>query len=1352
MINLFNIANTARNLKKAYDNTRTPYQKALKEERHYDLMEKSPQYRNVNNFFRNTKQKAEWISSAFSRVVAPVKNTVESFTSFVPKKMSDTFFADENIVYENMRWDGISDKDARNIIYERRKEMLGGREYLNSEEQNMVKFFTSQWASSEDILGALNIHRQKQEEKRQAEIQAKIDEHNAYLADPSKGIIGWVDEDFQFSNTFWWLNNAWEAITLRRNDDDGFLESAGKTALNIPWNLLRIGAGVGNIASTAIQEWIYDTPAGMINQWVKAGTEYVKDIGNTYSEARERKWMWQWLLNAANKVIVDTTNAVVNNPIDTMTLGTATIPKGAAAKVAATSTVYRGAIKASTAPIKMATKPISPIVKSVVNTAKKYFLTPDELAGIQAAIRPKVTRKGNVIVRSQEQINTDIRITNGLIRESGAKPTDLASYKEAVKAEMTKIGDEINRLTGQNLEVDLTTSIGKLEELANSTTTQILDSGDGNKITALIENLKQRNGRLSVADAEDMNQWLNDTLKSHSSGASETTKRGYQILVGDIRNALDESISQIPGQFKEIKKAYGSLRNVYGDIIKREIVYNRQNPNGLVESIGAIAWAWEVVGGVGKILTGRVGEGFSQIGKGVTSNAVGNFITHKNNPNTIIKKIFEKNPTHSRTLLPRIVEGGKGMKSGDDIVESVKYLKNAPLEEFGKNFSEYAGKWQKAIEKVIAEQQWQVVGAFKKKWVGYIDVVWGKVIDANKHTGYGMAHIRNKHPDITPKIIAGIIKKWKVVENSGVKTIVYATKKAKYRVWLSQWWKWDNHWIVTSYKKNPLTENFDQHMTANAVKNGTDLSSRDYVNSIHKNPKIANKSSQKLSYTNRNLDAPTISQKEAKNIVRKYFSDDQVSVKLADRIVANDGVEALGMYHKKMIAFAKNPTKYTPEHEVFHAYFDMALKSKEKNAILKAIMKEKNFVKKIDAEEFMADTFAEFVVGRREVTGLAGKMANIFDDLSYMFKKFFGQEDKVERLYRELESIGKGQSRLTSHNNILSSKKKYFIDHTGKKAEDIVVPRKKKNETWKELWIRRELEKDKAIKKYGWEYIEGVEFDKMPKAYKDAYNSYKSFVNSIEDAKSEWIKGVDIMGNTKILNIVKKLWIKALERKEWNGFGYKTIGRNIDMKDALKIAKKMRTELDEASNKYTAKIIKQWGKFAEDITIERYRNEYREHPQETIADALYNLNKEAKKIRDQRTKLKWKIYGDDEWYAARYSDWQRQNAHEKLQDLFDEMEWLYNLKDATIEKMIQKFDLKPKGYHEFSNGSQMDYYEFGGRGFHVDRNISTNSLWKISEQISSKKVGKKMSLDVVKKVLAFLDDETLNMPIMKSYY
>ena len=45
---------------------------------------------------------------------------------------------------------------------------------------------------------------------------------------------------------------------------------------------------------------------------------------------------------------------------------------------------------------------------------------------------------------------------------------------------------------------------------------------------------------------------------------------------------------------------------------------------------------------MGKIFTGSPKEGIAQIGKGIMNNAVGRFITHKNDPNTIIKSIFAK--------------------------------------------------------------------------------------------------------------------------------------------------------------------------------------------------------------------------------------------------------------------------------------------------------------------------------------------------------------------------------------------------------------------------------------------------------------------------------------------------------------------------------------------------------------------------------------------------------------------------------------------------------------------------------------------------------------------------------------
>lgn len=56
----------------------------------------------------------------------------------------------------------------------------------------------------------------------------------------------------------------------------------------------------------------------------------------------------------------------------------------------------------------------------------------------------------------------------------------------------------------------------------------------------------EANGKMSISDAEYMNQFLNDELKSTTSGRSETLKKGMQTLVSDIRTALDDAISTIP--------------------------------------------------------------------------------------------------------------------------------------------------------------------------------------------------------------------------------------------------------------------------------------------------------------------------------------------------------------------------------------------------------------------------------------------------------------------------------------------------------------------------------------------------------------------------------------------------------------------------------------------------------------------------------------------------------------------------------------------------------------------------------------------------------------------------------------
>lgn len=312
---------------------------------------------------------------------------------------------------------------------------------------------------------------------------------------------------------------------------------------------------------------------------------------------------------------------------------------------------------ASFAAANTAFKAVWAIAKPIINTAKKYLWNPEEISAIQTAIKPILKVKWWVVQRSQEQVGKEIALTNNLIKASGAKPTNLSEYKDAIKTQMQWVGSEISRVTKQDLNIDLSDTAGKIEQLAQSKAVKLLDPSEGKKLLQIAEDFKK--GKISVQEWEEMNQWINDVVKNQSS-ASETYKKGLQIIVGDIRNKLDETISNIPGQFKDLKKTYGALRNIYGDTARREIVYNRQNPEGLVQSISKIEGFSNIASGVLKTLTLDFKWGATDIGKWLTQNAVGRLIKLKNDPNEIIKNIFSKTEKNANIVKPNIPIVNKG--------------------------------------------------------------------------------------------------------------------------------------------------------------------------------------------------------------------------------------------------------------------------------------------------------------------------------------------------------------------------------------------------------------------------------------------------------------------------------------------------------------------------------------------------------------------------------------------------------------------------------------------------------------------------------------------------------------------
>ena len=123
-----------------------------------------------------------------------------------------------------------------------------------------------------------------------------------------------------------------------------------------------------------------------------------------------------------------------------------------------------------------------------------------------------------------------------------------------------------------------------------------------------------------------------------------------------------------------------------------------------------------------------------------------------------------------------------------------------------KNYPGYKGKGQEAVDFIAKNKGGQVMGAFNRPEIGDIDVVWGKVTNAEKHEGYGLAHIIDMHGIEAVKKIGDIIKDGQLVTDESNNRI--SIEYDGYHLGLRQQWNGKKKiWIVTNFKKGGTTEN-----------------------------------------------------------------------------------------------------------------------------------------------------------------------------------------------------------------------------------------------------------------------------------------------------------------------------------------------------------------------------------------------------------------------------------------------------------------------------------------------------------------------------------------------------------------
>lgn len=273
-------------------------------------------------------------------------------------------------------------------------------------------------------------------------------------------------------------------------------------------------------------------------------------------------------------------------------------------------------------------------------------------AGIEKGIRPSVVGKKTALQveqyknRAREAVKTIVKnkdkinikdefgeIVNGLPKNLDQFSQAIEQTKEAIYKKYSKLAKQAGEA---GADIDLTPIAKELGGLVKSPVLQDIAPEVVNYAKKRGASLLKR-GRYTAEQAQEAIKQLNSSLEAFYKNPSYGDFSKLQIdalIVNNMRKTLDSTIESAVGKgYQGLKNMYGSLKAIEKDVSKRAIVDARKNAKGLIDFTDIFS--------AGDIIAGVATMNPAQIGKGAFQKAIATLYKMKNDPNRIIKKMFE---------------------------------------------------------------------------------------------------------------------------------------------------------------------------------------------------------------------------------------------------------------------------------------------------------------------------------------------------------------------------------------------------------------------------------------------------------------------------------------------------------------------------------------------------------------------------------------------------------------------------------------------------------------------------------------------------------------------------------------